>query len=266
MDKITEAINVLCQAPREVLVKTEGAKTLFTVLKGIYQSSTTLSISTERFQELRDFCKTNGPDEVVGEVLEHDYRLVDVRFADGQGKGKKEDLRRSLRRVMAERSLAEEFKRLYPQRLENVCKSRKLRGEKRNTDSLTTYATANFHPDDKDIVIQATRNGLKALAIEEMDVLPENQRHHRAGFMGLVAISHRQVSRRKFENVVEELKTLSEVPKLVCETSLLMSEAYEVYKEQAPDRQAPDRRASKRQRLCGVRDCRFPHYVHLCRY
>jgi hypothetical protein len=257
MDKLTEAVKILRETPPEALIKTKGIGQLFSLLQRVCKSSTTLAIATKRLQDLRDFCDTNEPDAVVGKLPDHDYRIVDVRFVDG--KSRPDDLRRNIRRVMGERSLAEDYIRVYPGRIDDARESGKMRGKKRNTDSITTYATANFPAEDNATVVSAIRNGLKGLAIEEIDIQPEDEEmeilpvEKRAGFMGLVAISHRSFCRMTLQDLVEELGSLPEVLKLVFDISPLMLAAYKVYKSQAPVYQA-----SKRQRLCGVRDRKFP--------
>jgi hypothetical protein len=260
MDALTAAVKILCKTPPKELVKAEGIEQLFSLLKRVYKSSTTPAIPTKRFQELRDFCNTNGPDALVGERPDYDYRIIDIQFADS--KNKPDDLRRSIRRVMGERSLAEDYIRVHPHRLRDACKSVNMRG-KRKSQSITAYATENFPSADTTIVTQAITNGLKALAIEEMDIQPDTQPEEeemdplpveeRAGFMGLVAIVHRGFCRTILESFVEELRSLPEALRLVSDISPLMLAAYKIYKRQAPNYQA-----SKRQRLCGVRDCRFP--------
>jgi hypothetical protein len=256
MDALTAAVKILCKTPPKELVKAEGIEQLFSLLKRVYKSSTTPAIPTKRFQELRDFCNTNGPDALVGERPAYDYRIIDIQIADS--KNKPDDLRRSIRRVMGERSLAEDYIRVHPRRLHDACKSVNMRG-KRKSQSITAYATENFPSADTAIVTQAITNGLKALAIEEMDIQPEEEEmdplpvEKQAGFMGLVAIVHRGFCRTILESFVEELRSLPEALRLVSDISSLMLAAYEIYKKQAPNCQA-----SKRQRLCGVGDCRFP--------
>jgi hypothetical protein len=255
MDALTQAVNILCKTPPEELVKAKGIEELFSLLKRVCKSSTTHAIPTKRFQELRDFCDTNGPDTLVGERPNYDYRIIDVQFVDS--KSKPYDLRRNIRRVMGERSLAEDYIRVYPRRLHDACKSVNMRG-KRKSQSITAYATDNFPSADTTIVAEAIRNGLKALAIEEIDIQSEDEQmdippiEKRAGFMGLVAIVHRAFCRTILESFVEELRSLPEALRLVSDISPLMLAAYEVYKRQGPDQQA-----SKRQRLCSMRDCRF---------
>jgi hypothetical protein len=256
MDALTAAVKILCKTPPEELVKAEGIEQLFSLLKRVYKSSTTPTIPTKRFQELRDFCNTNGPDALVGERPAYDYRIIDIQIADS--KNKPDDLRRSIRRVMGERSLAEDYIRVHPRRLHDACKSVNMRG-KRKSQSITAYATENFPSVNTAIVTQAITNGLKALAIEGMDIQPEEEEmdslpvEKRAGFMGLVAIVHRGFCRTILESFVEELRSLPEALRLVSDISSSMLAAYEIYKGQAPNYQT-----SKRQRLCGVRDCRFP--------
>jgi hypothetical protein len=257
MDKLTEAVKVLRETPPEDLANAKDIEKLFSLLKRVCKSSTTVTIATKRLQELRDFCDTNEPDAVVGKLPDYDYRIIDVRLVDG--KSRSDDLRRIIRRAMGERSLAEDYLCVYPGRLDDACESGRMRGKKRNSDSIMTYATTNFPQEETAIVVTAIRNGLKALALEEIDIQPENEEmdmlpaEKRAGFMGLVAISHRSFCRMTLEKLAEDIGSLPEVLKLVFDISPLMLAAYKVYKRQAPDHQA-----SKRQRLCGVGDCRFP--------
>jgi hypothetical protein len=122
-------------------------------------------------------------------------------------------------------TLAEDYIRAYPSRLANASQSGILRGKKRNSDSIMMYATANFPLENTTIVQSAIRNGLKSLAIEEMNILPMEER---ACFICLVAIAHRSICRMSLEDLVEALKSLPEALKLVSNISPLMLTAYGV--------------------------------------
>ena len=184
---------------------------------------------------------------MIRELPNHDYRLIDIRVADGNTRTV--DLRCDIRRVMAERSLAEDYIHAHPNRLLDASQSANMRGKKRGTDSIVTYATAKFPLQDVNVVRDAIRNGLRALAIEKMNLISSD---NCAGFIGFIAITHRSFCRMKIEKLVAALKVLPDALKVATRISPLMLDAYKVYKGQAPDYQA-----SKRRRLCSSNECRF---------
>jgi hypothetical protein len=249
MNALTNAVNFLCLRTPDELARVEGIERLISLL---HQASKpkllgTIGLSTKRLQELEDFCVANMADTVIGELPNHDYRLIDIRVADG--KTRTVDLRCDIRRVMGERSLAEDYIHAHPGRLLDIYQSANMRGKKRGADSIVTYATGKFPLQDVNVVRDAIRNGIRALAIEKMNLIPSE---NGAGFIGFIAITHRSFCRMRMEELVEALKALPDALKIADRISPLMLEAYKMYKRQASDYQAP-----KRRRLCSSKNCRF---------
>jgi hypothetical protein len=254
MNRLTNAVNILCQTSPDELARVEGIERLKSHLTQASNPKSSkpkpienIGLSTRRLKELEDFCAVNKADTVIGELPNHDYRLIDIRVADGNTRTV--DLRCDIRRVMAERSLAEDYIHAHPNRLLDASQSANMRGKRRGTDSIVTYATAKFPLQDVNVVRDAIRNGLRALAIEKMNLISSD---NCAGFIGFIAITHRSFCRMKIEKLVAALKVLPDALKVATRISPLMLDAYKVYKGQAPHYQA-----SKRRRLCSSNECRF---------
>tara|TARA_R110002003_G_scaffold638_2_gene20916 strand:+ start:1394 stop:2356 length:963 start_codon:yes stop_codon:yes gene_type:complete len=254
MNVLIDAVNILCQTTPDELARVHGIERLKTHLTQTSNPKSSNpkpidnnSLSTKRLKELEDFCAANKADTVIGELRDHDYRLIDIRVADG--KTRTVDLRCDIRRVMGERSLAEDYIHTHPDRLLDASKSANMRGKKRGADSIVTYATAKYPLQDINVVRDAIRNGLRALTIEKMKLIPSD---NCTGFIGLIAITHRSFCKMKIDKLVEALEALPDVLEVAARISPLMLGAYEMYKGQASDYQA-----SKRRRLCSSNDCRF---------
>ena len=102
--------------------------------------------------------------EAVGESsCEADYRLVDIWVVEG-GQQSEES---KLRRILAQRSCALQYKRFNPRKLEEMCKKENLTPDKSRGGSIRDWVRRTFPGTDHESCARnAVAAGLRLLAIE----------------------------------------------------------------------------------------------------
>jgi hypothetical protein len=240
--ELVTAVRTLCNASDEELSQLSNINLLRSKLKPIRKQATNTTTLAgrlnERLDELTKFCEGQTAEGIVGENFDRDYRIVDIRLVEGRSRPK--NLQAEIRRVMAERSLACDYDSLHPARLTNVESNGDLRGA-RNSDTFRSFASKYFARDVQDIVCSAIRSGVKLLALEREW---QSSTGNSICLIGLFAIAYRHFTKTKLADIQEQLNSdaLSEAIQVASDTSSVMFNAFEVYRNRGSGARASKRR------------------------